>query len=141
MRAIHPLEKKPGKGPFCCISKSSLGRQCIKTEGFARREPGQKDNKKDTLKRCLFKWSGMAYGLPKDIRGGKSNPCLSGKIQGKTVKVAFVCGQKLSAPLILYGGFAFLYRFPARWNRERTGIKRVYYFNPFFMNSWVLDFL
>ena len=54
MRAIPPLEKKPGKGPFCCISKSSLGRQCIKMEGIARREPGQKDNKKATYLKAAF---------------------------------------------------------------------------------------
>ena len=48
MRAIPPLEKKPGKGPFSSISKSYLGRECIKTEGILRWEPGRTGNKKDT---------------------------------------------------------------------------------------------
>ena len=43
------------------------------------------------------------------------------------MKVALLyVGGKVSAPLILYGGFAFAYTFPIPWNREKQGLKHFY---------------
>ena len=85
----------------------------------------------------------VGHGV-RTAKGGKSGEVKSLFIRQEIGKKRKSCplyvGGKVSAPLILYGGFVFAYTFPTRWNRERTGIKRAYYFNPFFMNSWVLDF-
>ena len=52
--AIWRLEKKPGKAPFSCISKTFLRRQCIKTEEFSRREMARTGNKKAAYLKAAF---------------------------------------------------------------------------------------
>lgn len=70
---------------------------------------------------------GHGVGTAKGWKRRKQNPCLSGKIQGKIMKVALLyVGGKVSAPLILYGGFAFAYTFHIPWNREKQGLKYFY---------------
>ena len=48
------VEKKALFGPFFCISKRYLGRQCIKTEEFSRREMARTGNKKAAYLKAAF---------------------------------------------------------------------------------------
>ena len=64
----------------------------------------------------------MACGLPKAVREGKSNPCLSGKIQGSLKVLAdFMVFLSLCQRYFYWERFVFLYKFPKLHNMELTG--------------------
>ncbi len=69
------------------------------------------------------------YGV-RTAKGGKRGKVKSLFIRQNTGKNRKICplyvGGKVSAPLILYGGFAFAYTFPIPWNREKQGLKYFY---------------
>ena len=67
----------------------------------------------------------VGHGV-RTAKGGKSGEVKSLFIRQNTGKNRKSCplyvGGKVSAPLILYGGFVFAYTFPTPWNREKQGL-------------------
>ncbi len=58
------------------------------------------------------------------------------------MKVALLyVGAEAECPAYFIRRLCLFIYIPYTLEQGKTGIKRAYYFNPFFMNSWVLDFL